>query len=119
MEIISQTPRKTPEKSPQRRNLFIGIVLILVGMIWLLDNLDLIPYRLFDALISWQMLLIVIGAFLLYQRQWVGGTVVTTVGILFFVSHQLGYHLSFNEVGLPVVFIVAGIAVILSRSLNR
>lgn len=119
MEIIPQNSRENPQKSPQRRNLFIGIVLILVGMLWLMDNLNLLPYRLFDILISWQMLLILIGVFLLYQRLWVGGTVVTTIGVLFFISNQLGYHLSFRDVGLPVVFIVAGIAVILSRSLNR
>ena len=45
------------------RNLFLGVTLIVVGVLWMMNNLELLSDSLFDVVFSWQMLLVLIGGF--------------------------------------------------------
>ncbi len=116
MEIIDQNPDRKPGNDfIQPRNIFLGATLIVIGLLWLFNNFDLIPDRIFDVLVSWQTLLVVIGGFLLAQRKWVSGGIVALVGIVFVATDLMGCYIPVNKVILPVVFIAAGLALILSR----
>ena len=58
------------------RNLFLGVTLIVVGVLWMMNNLELLSDSLFDVVFSWQMLLVLIGGYLLALRKWLAGGIV-------------------------------------------
>ncbi len=62
-----------------------GLVLILIGIVFLLFNFNLLPYQLKWVVISWPSLLILIGLFNLFKRQYVSSTILFLVGIFFLI----------------------------------
>ena len=48
-------------------NVFVGIIIILVGVIFLLDNFDIMP-RIFKIGKLWPLFVIVFGLFLMFSR---------------------------------------------------
>lgn len=115
MEVINRNNSNNPEPSAWTRHIYLGIVLIAVGAIWMMYNFDLIPYRFFDIIFSWEMLLMVLGGYLLSVRKWVGGCILLVIGGFFFATNLLGIHIPFNKVVLPLLFIAGGVAVLFSR----
>lgn len=116
MEVMNPMPSEKPDKDVMRsRNIFLGLTFIVIGLLWLFNNLDMIPNSVFDVLISWQMLLVVIGGFLLSQEKWVAGGIITVLGVFFVASDLFGLDIPVKKVILPVVFIAAGISIVLSR----
>lgn len=101
------------------RNIFLGVVLVGIGVIWLLNNMDIISECVFDVILSWQVLLIVIGGYLISLRNWIAGGIVAAVGGAFLILQLTGIHVSFHKVILPVLLITAGAGIILSKVLNR
>jgi len=101
------------------RHLYLGVALIVIGCVWMLYNFGVIGPRFVDVFFSWEMLLTVIGGYLLSRRQWVWGGLVTALGLLFLVVDLLGLAIPYDKVAWPAVFIVAGVAVLLTRSYRR
>jgi hypothetical protein len=81
------------------RSLFWPIVLIGVGVIWLLSNLNLIPTVTIEGLLHlWPILLIVIGLDMLIGRRssWLGGLIgLGAIGLVIFIL-AFGPSLGFN-----------------------
>ena len=119
MEIINkqdQTGQKVPSaQKPWAHHLYLGIALIGVGLIWMLYNFDVIGYKFFDVFFSWQMLLVVIGGYFLSMKKWALGAIVTLTGAFFVATDLLGVHIPFDKVVLPLICIIAGLAVLLTR----
>lgn len=70
-----------------RKNLFIGLVFILIGAIWALDNVNLIPWQIKHYVFSWENILIAIGAFLLITKDNVKlGAIVLGIGLFFAID---------------------------------
>lgn len=79
MEVINDS--RLPEQ-PHRKgetniagNIYLGIILVAIGVIWLFYNTGWIGYGLFNALFSWQMLLVAAGGYLLAVRRWSAGVI--------------------------------------------
>jgi hypothetical protein len=120
MEIVDKTNEKTACGAAERtRYIYLGATLIAVGAVWMLYNFDLIAYRVFDIFFSWQTLLIVIGGYLLSLRRWVAGGVVAAVGAVFLLTDVLRVYIPLDKVVWPSIFIVAGLAVLLTRTCKR
>lgn len=94
--------------------IYLGGVLVLMGLLWLAYNMNWISYGVFDAIFSWRMLLVVVGGYLLAVRQWTSGITVGAVGILFLLLNIMDITLSFTKIVLPVVIILAGVIMIVS-----
>lgn len=60
-----------------------AILLICAGALFLLINLGIIPAIFKPILISWQMLLVVLGLWSLLKRQYLGGLLLIVVGTIF------------------------------------
>lgn len=124
MEILSknggeeQTPNQPTQqknKNASRTSVFVGVLLIILGGLWMMTNLDVLPTRIFDVVFSWQMLIIVLGLYLVVVRNyWVGGSLMA-VGTLFLLTDYLHIHIPVVEVFLPAVVIAMGVGMILSR----
>ena len=100
------------EKSTDKR-LWLGLVLIMIGSVFLIDNLDLvrIPYYFF----SWEMLFLVIGfAMLITGRR--AGIIFIVIGGFFLVDRMGWLHYRFDDLFWPVILIVCGLYFITRRS---
>lgn len=116
MEVINKQDRNNASpQQPRAQHIYLGIALIAVGAIWMLYNFDVIGYRFFDIFFSWEMLLLVIGGYLLSLKKWAAGGILVAVGAFFMATNLLGIHIPFDKVVLPLLCIVAGLAVILTR----
>lgn len=119
MEIIGNNG---PENSPKcglslcGRNVYIGVLLVVIGVVWLLHNFDIVGVRFFDVIFSWQMLCVVVGGYLLSCRIWFWGTVVASVGAIFLLGDLLGICLPVVKVLLPLLVIGLGIALVVRRN---
>lgn len=67
------------------KGLGFGLILILIGVVFLLFNFNLLPYHLKWVIISWPSLLIVIGFFNLFKRQFVSSAILFLVGTFFLI----------------------------------
>lgn len=119
MEIINQTPppynRPEPWRGDPLRNVYAGAALIVAGVVWLLYNLDVLGPCFFNVVFSWQMLIVVVGGFLLSMRNWTAGGIVTGVGVGLLLCKVFGWHISFHDVVLPVILIASGLAILFTR----
>lgn len=115
MEIINKSGQETPASKQWGHHIYLGVALITIGIIWILRNFGIIGERFFDIFFSWQILLVVIGGYLLCMKRWVSGAIITLTGIIFVATDLLGIYVSFSKVVLPLSCIIAGIAVLVTR----
>lgn len=116
MEILDNNIHKDCScDTRSSRNIFAGVAFILAGVIWLLYNFNLISESFFDIVISWQMLMIVIGVYLISMRKWAAGGVVAGVGLFFLITELLHVYIPVGKVILPVVFIAIGLSILLAK----
>jgi len=94
------------------RNLFIGITLIAVGLLWLFENFGLLSERITDVIFSWQMLLVLVGGYLFSQRRWVIGAVMSVLGVVLLTADLLNVDVPFDKVAFPVILIAVGFSAI-------
>lgn len=122
MEIINGNDRRDVNgafKRPAAGSIYLGALLVLVGILWLLYNVGVMGYGLFSVIFSWQMFLVAAGGYLVAVRRWRSGLVVGGLGTLFVVFDVLDIYLSFSKVVLPILVMAAGVALILSRPDRR
>lgn len=109
------------KRGKEGNGLGFALFLILLGGIFLFLNLGIIPAMYKPLLISWQMLLIVIGLWiLLAKREYAGGVILIAVG-LFFIYPKLcsvfpEYFVKFDidlRTFWPVILIIVGIILIM------
>jgi predicted membrane protein len=90
-----------------------GLILIAVGLLFLLDHMDIIHIG--NIMRFWPMILVVIGVFkLMSEHNRVGGVVLILIGAYFQLNHLGLINLSWNSFW-PLLLIVAGILMIFSR----
>ena len=66
--------------------LIAGIIILTAGLLFLLNNLNILPSRMEYYLFSWKTLLIAIGTLnLLFSHNRIGGFIMITVGLVFWV----------------------------------
>lgn len=98
---------------------FFALLVIAAGVLFLLNGLDLIPRDVANVLITWQMLLIVIGLFNLFSRQHrTMGIILLLIGGFFLAGKFYDLHVSFWQVLWPTILIVIGVS-ILSAHLRK
>lgn len=106
-----------------RPKIGLAILLVLIGSILLLFNLELIPIVYKPILISWQMLLIVLGISFLIKRNYANGAVLISIGV-FFLLPIVGQNfpdildgaLNNTHNFWPVLLIIGGILFLFKRN---
>ncbi len=97
-----------PQKSNNRAVL--GIILILIGAVLIAGNFHIIPHVIRQWVISWQMLLMVIGLLLLATKQNKGpGIVLLLIGGFFLAVDYLDNVYYLHKIFWPSLIILAGI----------
>ncbi len=100
----------------QNKRLGLGIILIFIGLLFLLDNLNFIPGRIVHHLFSWEGILIIIGSFILVTKpNKTPGIILVSIG-LFFLLPDLFYIPGFHmKVWWPVILVILGVMFILRQ----
>ena len=75
----------------------LGLFLIVVGLVLLLGNLGYLPYEVTDVLFSWPMILIGIGLFNLFKKEYSAAVILLAIGT-FFLLPDLFYDLDARDV---------------------
>ncbi len=102
-----------PQRSSNSR-LLIGFLLVLIGCYLLLNNFDLVPFRLPPYFFSWQMILIILGLIIMGTRENKGGGVtLVLIGVIFLIPEV--FDVSFNEIlqFWPLIFVIIGLGILL------
>jgi predicted membrane protein len=97
-----------PYSKGNRRILF-GVGLIAIGGVWILEQLGIIPHVLRDVLISWQMILIVIGVFSLFSGNETSGWILIFIGGFFLVPHVFEIPWELRRLAWPVLLVSIGV----------
>lgn len=101
--------------------LIVGLIFLLLGLYFLLNNFDLIPFELPDFITSWQVFLLLIGLLLLASRERRGGGVVLIViGTVFLLPEF--FDVSVGEVVRqfwPLALVLIGAVLLFRRSQEK
>lgn len=101
-----------------RKAVFIGAIIITIGVLWLLRKMGaFIP----DWVISWQMFLIVIGVGTGISNgfQKVGSWIMIVIGLVFLVNDIFFIPVEIREYFWPVMLIIIGMVVILKPKRHK
>lgn len=102
--------------SKGNRRLLFGVVLIAIGGLWILEQLHIIPPTLRDLLISWQMLLIVIGVFSLFSGNETSGWVLILIGGFFMIPHVIEVPWELRRLTWPILLVALGVLMLVRHS---
>lgn len=106
--------------SNQNRTLGIGIFIILLGLVFLLNQLNLIPYHVADVIFSWPMIIIALGAYnLLFTQNRTFGFILLIVGGFFLLPEIFDLPYNFRRSFWPVLLILVGLFIIFRSGLIR
>ena len=114
---------KNSFRSGYSKGLGFGLFLMLVGIVFLGLNFGFIPHELRHVLISWPMLLIVIGIGNFFKRHPLSGTVLIMIGSFFIMPRVIdayptyfpGINGEFTHIYWPLLLILAGVLIILGK----
>lgn len=105
---------KTNSNNNGRANL--GLLFITVGIVFILNRLDLIPYEISHIIFSWQMLLIAIGTFNLINKRYTPAIILITLGAIFMIPELIDINYSMRRLFWPIALVVVGVVLILRRN---
>lgn len=124
MEILDKQEPDITVNPGHRNNIsggiVVGLILILAGAILILSNTGWISWEVRRILLSWQMLLIVIGFISLARKQVTQGIILLVIGIVFMLPRIGSLHLfpgvewftKFNWGNLwPLILVAVGIMI--------
>lgn len=92
-----------------------GVLLVLFGALLIANAFDILPYRLKDIIISWEMVLIVVGVFsLLNNQSKLIGIILISLGTFFLIENYWEFPYYVRKAFWPSVVVVFGLYLILS-----
>lgn len=100
------------ERRGSDKRLYFGVILIFLGVILILERLNLIPESLADMLISWQMLLVGIGVLSLIGGNRTAGTILIVIGTFFMVPELITVPHEIRRIYWPLILVVIGVAIL-------
>ena len=96
------------------RRLVLGLIFIVFGVIYLLDNLNVLEFTIPRYLWRWEMILIIIGVINIFTKNYSAAFTLIGIGAFFWAIDD--YNINFWDLW-PVVLIIIGISFILKQGL--
>lgn len=96
-------------------SLIAATLFILVGILFLGRNLGIVDPYIFTIIISWEMLLIVLGLINVVKQHFISGVVLILVGGYFLYPEITGVDAEWLGTYWPVIFIVIGVSMLFKR----
>lgn len=93
---------------------FLGIILLLVGLIMILYKSNIIGWEVYDFLLSWKMLLVAFGVFVFIEGSYSIGVIIMALGAFFLLPDIFPYYIdNIRRFFWPVVILVVGIIIMI------
>jgi predicted membrane protein len=119
MLFIMENEVKNSFRSGYTKGMGFGLVLLLIGVLFLGYNFGIISYNVKEVIFSWPMLLILIGVSNLFRRHLISGVVLILVGGFFLIPRVVpGLDGQFIHLYWPLLLIGAAIVILLQRIVN-
>ena len=116
---IMEDDVKNSFRSGYTKGMGFGLVLLLIGVLFLGYNFGIIPYSVKEVIFSWPMLLVFIGVIQVFRWHVIPGVVLIFVGGFFLIPRIVpGLDGQFVHIYWPLLLIAAGIVVLLQRVLH-
>lgn len=103
------------ERRKSDKRFYFGIILIAVGVILILERLNLIPESMADMLISWQMLLIGVGVLSLIGGNRTAGTILIVIGGTFMIPELITVPHEVRRIYWPLILVAIGVSILLRQ----
>lgn len=103
------------ESRKSDKRFYFGVILIAVGVILILERLNLIPESMADMLISWQMLLIGVGVLSLIGGNRTAGTIMIVIGGTFMIPELITVPHEVRRIYWPLILVAIGVSILLRR----
>lgn len=97
------------------KRVYFGLFMIVIGVFWILERLDLIPKFWENILISWQMLFIGIGIFSILGGNKTVGTVLVVIGGFFLIPEITNIPYELRKIGWPLLIIGVGVTLLVTQ----
>lgn len=97
------------------KRFYFGVILIAVGVILILERLNLIPESMADMLISWQMLLVGVGVLSLISGNRTAGTILIVIGATFMIPELITVPHEVRRIYWPLILVAIGVSILLRR----
>lgn len=107
------------ERRKSDKRFYFGVILIVLGVILILERLNLIPESVADMLISWQMLLVGIGVLSLIGGNRTSGIILMVIGGTFMIPELITVPHEIRRIYWPLILVVIGIAILLRQRDNQ
>ena len=105
-----------PNQGGWDTRLLLGILLVAVGAVLIAVNMDWLSYEMSHVLISFPMLLVVLGLFNLARKSYTPGYILVAIGLFFLTPRILDVPEDFYRNFWPAVLIVIGILFMIQRN---
>ena len=103
-----------------KKRSIVGIIFIVVGAVLIAKKIDIIPASISHIIISWQMLLIGIGAAnILTKQNYRSGLILITIGTFFILPKVFDIPFEVRNMFWPAIFVVIGILMITVKNRHR
>ncbi|WP_455592815.1 LiaF transmembrane domain-containing protein [Bacteroides sp.] len=99
--------------------LLVAALFIAAGVLLLARNVGWISATLFSTLVSWQMLLVVLGIYMMVKRVFIRGLILFAIGAYFLSPHVGWLPVNINSILLPVILVAIGVAFIFKPRRQR
>ena len=97
------------ENSRNITRAILGLIVLVVGILFLMDNFNILDFPVRHYILSWKTLLIVIGiAMLASGKKNTGGIVLIGLGIIFWLPSIFEYQFTIKQIFWPSVLIIIG-----------
>lgn len=107
---------KHTEHKSQKRSI-VGIIFIVIGAVLIAKKMDVIPSYLSHIIISWQMLLIGIGAVNIITKQnYRSGLILITIGTFFIAPKIFDIPFELRNMFWPIIFVIIGVLMLTVRN---
>lgn len=107
------------EEFKAQKKVYLGVLMVIIGFIYILRNLGIIPYNVSEILFSWPTFLILLGVFFyIANRNMIMSVAFTTLGLFFLVPHIFHVPLNFRHVFWPIVLVFIGIVMIFRKPVD-
>jgi predicted membrane protein len=107
------------ERRGSEKRLYFGIILIVLGVILILERLNLIPESMADLLISWQMLLVGIGILSLIGGNRTAGTILIIIGGTFMIPELITVPHEIRQIYFPLILVAIGVSILFRQRDHR
>ncbi len=101
------------------RRFFLGFILLLIGLVMILERSGILSWEIYDFLLSWKMLLVVIGAFVFFSGNRGAGIIVMGIGAFFMIPDIFEDYDQIKRFFWPAIILLVGLSVIFGSRSHR